>query len=174
MDHSLCWELLVRRFLARLAGAAYIGAMYLFLPVMPLLASLVFWRKKYLLNYVHSLKKTRIHIAAMRRGPAVHYFQDVLGQVSQVPDAIEGECIQCGNCCMNHQCLFLEQVDEQKYLCGIYHSPLRALSNCGSFPLNRDDIERYACPSYFVVPGTPQTATQVLHFYKTPALDQGH
>lgn len=51
---------------------------------------------------------------------------------------------------MNHQCMFLEKVDEKKYHCGIYHSAFRAWSNCGSFPLNRHDIERYACPSYFV------------------------
>lgn len=150
MGAICCWETRVRIFLARLAGAVYIGAMYLFLPVMPLLASLIFWRKKYVLRYAHTVNKTLVHIAAMRSGPAVHYFQDVLGLVSQVPDAIEGECIQCGNCCMNHQCMFLEKVDEKKYHCGIYHSPFRAWSNCGSFPLNRRDIERYACPSYFV------------------------
>jgi hypothetical protein len=141
----------MRRVLARWAGAVYIGAMYLFLPAMPLLASLLFFRKKYVLRYAHTVRKTLTHIRAMRSGPAVHYFQDVLGQVKHVPDTIEGECVQCGNCCMNHQCMFLEQVDDKKYLCGIYHSPLRALSNCGSFPLNRHDIERYACPSYSVV-----------------------
>ena len=151
----------MRRFLARLAGATYIGGMYLFLPAMPLLASLVFWRRKYLVRYFHTLRKTRTHIAAMRKGPAVHYFRDVLGQVSQVPETIEGECIQCGNCCMNHQCMFLEKVDEKKYLCGIYHSPFRTMSNCGSFPLNRYDIDRYECPSYFV----PQAVPAVIQFH---------
>ena len=135
--------------------------MYLFLPVMPLLASLVFWRRKYVVRYAHSVKKTLIHIKAMQSGPASHYFQDVLGRVSQVPETMEGECVQCGNCCMNHQCMFLEKVDEKKYHCGIYHSPFRALSNCGSFPLNRYDIERYACPSYFVAEAKPQ----IIHFH---------
>ena len=169
MGAFLCRETRVRYLFARLAGATYIGAMVLFLPVMPVLASLVFWRKKYVVHYAHTLKKTRIHIAAMRSGPAVHYFQDVLGQVSQVPETMEGECVQCGNCCMHHQCMFLEKVDEKKYHCGIYHSPFRAWSNCGSFPLNRHDIERYACPSYFVANAAPQAATQVIHFHKAPA-----
>ena len=164
MSLLLNWGLHVRRTLARFAGAIYIGAMYLFLPVMPLLASLVFWRKKYLTRYSHTLRKTLVHIAAMRSGPAVHYFQDVMGQVSQVPETMEGECVQCGNCCMNHQCMFLEKVDEKRYICGIYHSPFRSWSNCGSFPLNRHDIERYACPSYFV----PQPQLQVIHFHKPP------
>jgi hypothetical protein len=29
---------------------------------------------------------------------------------------------------------------------------LRRFSNCNSFPLHAQDIERYACPSYKVVP----------------------
>lgn len=151
------------RLLARIAGTTYIGAMYFALPVMPLLASLVFWRKKYLMRYVESLGKARVHIAAMQRGPATHYFQDVLGRAKSVPDNIEGECVQCGNCCMDRQCMFLEQADENRFLCGIYHSPFRALSNCGSFPLNRHDIERYACPSYFIA----ATETHIIQFHKT-------
>jgi hypothetical protein len=90
-----------------------------------------------------------VHIAALRRGPAIHFFRDVLGQVSNIPDEIQGECVQCGNCCMNHQCAFLEKIADEKFQCGIYHSPFRQFSNCGSFPLNGHDIERYACPSYF-------------------------
>ena len=151
----------LRRFLARVAGNSYIAAMYCALPVLPLLASLVFWRRKYVTRYGETFAKAKVHIAAMQRGPAVHYFQDVLGQVKSVPDTIEGECIQCGNCCMNHQCMFLEQVAEDRFLCGIYHSPFRAWSNCGSFPLNRHDIDRYACPSYFV----PAAATRIIPIY---------
>jgi hypothetical protein len=68
-----------------------------------------------------------------------------------VPENIEGECIQCGNCCMNHQCMFLESAGPSRFQCGIYHSPLRRASNCGSFPLHGYDIARYQCPSYVVV-----------------------
>jgi hypothetical protein len=128
---------------------------------MPLLASLMFWRRKYAVHYVQTLRKTRVHIQAMQSGPAAHFFQDVLGRQRDVPDVMEGECVQCGNCCMNHQCMFLEQVEPKRYLCGIYHSPFRALSNCGSFPLNAFDIERYACPSYSVKP----VAEHVVHLH---------
>jgi hypothetical protein len=123
--------------------------MYLLLPLLPILATVIFARLRFTTHYPTTLKKMRVHIAALRQGPAVHFFQDILGQVSQVPDDIQGECVQCGNCCMNHQCVFLEKVDEKKFQCGVYHSPFRKLSNCGSFPINRHDIERYACPSYF-------------------------
>ena len=139
----------MRKFFARIAGTVLIVGMYLLLPLLPLLATLLFGRLRFTTQYPATLKKMRVHIAALRQGPAVHFFQDILGQVSQVPDDIQGECVQCGNCCMNHQCVFLEKVDEKKYQCGVYHSPFRKLSNCGSFPINRHDIERYACPSYF-------------------------
>lgn len=153
----------MRRFLAGVAGNCYIAVMYFALPAMPLLASLLFWRRKYLMRYRETLAKTKTHIVAMQHGPAVHYFRDVMGLAKGVPDTIEGECVQCGNCCMDHQCMFLEKVAENRFLCGIYHSPFRALSNCRSFPLNRQDIERYACPSYFV----PTAQARIIPIYGT-------
>jgi len=146
--------------MARWAAKALIGCAYVSVPVAPALASLVFWRKRYVLDYRGTMQKARRHIKAMDAGPALHYFQDVAGRVQKVPEHIEGECIQCGNCCMNHQCMFLEQVDPQRFQCGIYHSPLRKASNCGSFPLHGYDIARYECPSYFVV-GTGKTTIPI-------------
>jgi uncharacterized cysteine cluster protein YcgN (CxxCxxCC family) len=147
----------MRMNVARLAAALYILALYLFLPAIPLLASLMFAKWRFSAEYWRTLRKMLTHIGALRQGPAVHFFHDVLGRVNKVPDDIQGECVQCGNCCMNHQCFFLEKVDVNKFQCGIYQSPFRKLSNCGSFPLNRHDIERYACPSYFVHSGQIRT-----------------
>lgn len=140
----------MQRQCAEFAAWLFIRCAYAVLPVAPALASVVFWRRKYVVHYGDTLRKARRHIDAMREGPALHYFMDVMGRVSHVPENIEGECIQCGNCCMNHQCMFLEEMGPSKYQCGIYHSALRKASNCGSFPLHRHDIERYACPSYFL------------------------
>ena len=70
-----------------------------------------------------------------------------MGRQDKVPAEIAGSCVQCGNCCMNKRCVFLEPIDNDRYQCGIYHSPLRRWSNCGSFPLHAHDIARYACPS---------------------------
>ena len=79
-----------------------------------------------------------------------HYFRDVFLRVKQVPVTVYGECVQCGSCCLNKRCAFLEPIDGGKYQCGIYGTYLRKFSNCGSFPLHAQDIERYQCPSYFV------------------------
>ena len=135
---------------ARFTGTVFILLLYLILPLLPLLATVLFARWRFTREYKTTFLKLLVHIAALRRGPAIHFFRDVLGQVSSIPDEIQGECVQCGNCCMNHQCAFLEKIGDAKFQCGVYHSPFRQFSNCGSFPLNKYDIERYACPSYFV------------------------
>jgi hypothetical protein len=141
--------------LTRLASNVYLAGFAMSLPILPLLASVVFLRPRFLWNYRQTLKKCAIHLAAMREGPALHYFGDVAGRAKQVPEQIGGSCVQCGNCCMEHRCMFLEEIASDKYQCGIYHSYWRRFSNCGSFPLNRHDIERYACPSYYVVTEKP-------------------
>ncbi|MEY3871935.1 MAG: hypothetical protein RLZZ296_930 [Pseudomonadota bacterium] len=132
-------------------ASAYIGMLRLMLPVAPIVASLVFGQRKYIQDYAGFIRKMRIHIAALQEGPAQHYFEDVLGRAKAVPADIAGSCVQCGNCCMDKRCVFLEPLADERYQCGIYHSPLRRFSNCGSFPLNAHDIKRYACPSYHVV-----------------------
>ncbi len=145
----------MREYFVKWVSSAYVAGLYLILPLMPLLASVVFLRKKYLLDYVGTVKKSLVHIRALREGPVRHYFGDVMGNVSAVPVEIQGYCAKCGNCCMDRRCLFLEQTAKNEFECGIYHSPFRRFSNCGSFPLNQHDIERYACPSYFVAEFVP-------------------
>ena len=120
-------------------------------PILPLIAALVFWKKEYLLNYMHSLKKIKAHVQAICKGPLQHYFQNILFLNQKEIEPINGYCSQCGNCCLNRQCFFLEQSEPDKYICGIYNSPLRRFSNCGSFPINSHDIERYQCPTYRVI-----------------------
>jgi len=158
----------LRKLLVPFVTNSYICAFYLFLPVMPILASIVFFRSRFTLQYVHTLKKLVVHIEALGEGPLQHYFSNVAGRVREVPVEIEGSCVQCGNCCMNRRCVFLEQLADDKYQCGIYHSPFRRFSNCGSFPLNQRDIDRYACPSYFVARPQP-VALQPIVFFRQGA-----
>ena len=93
-------------------ATAYLGALSAVLPLTPLFASLLFGRLKYLRDYAGFVRKMRIHIAALREGPAQHYFEDVMGRVSAVPAEIAGSCVQCGNCCMDKRCVFLEPIDD--------------------------------------------------------------
>jgi hypothetical protein len=142
----------LNRLFASVLTRVLVFSLVLLFPFLPFLATLVFWRLDFSRHYLQTLKKIWCHLQAMQEGPAVHYFADVMGRASQVPEAMGGSCVQCGNCCMNRRCMFLQPIDDGKFQCGIYTSPLRRFSNCGSFPLNAYDIERYECPSYFVIP----------------------
>jgi hypothetical protein len=100
----------LRKIVAPAIVQLYLLSLYLTLPLMPLLASILFMRGKYVLEYRATLRKVRIHIAALKEGPAQHYFHDVMGRGSDVPQEIHGECVQCGNCCMERRCVFLEPI----------------------------------------------------------------
>jgi hypothetical protein len=149
--------------LARAAALIVIGALYLMLPLLPLLASVAFLRTKFVRHYWQTVRKMVVHLEALSEGPVQHYFQDVAGRRASIPAEIRGACTQCGNCCLDKRCVFLEKTLDEKYQCGIYHSPLRRYSNCGSFPLSAHDIERYACPGYTVVEEAP------IHWMRPPA-----
>ena len=146
---------ILRKYLVHAGALTFIGSMYLLLPLTPLLASVVFFRSKYVVQYRLTLKKMVVHLQALSEGPVHHYLQDVVGRKTSIPAEIRGDCTQCGNCCLDKRCVFLEKTADEKYLCGIYHSPLRRFSNCGSFPLSAHDIERYDCPGYTVVQEAP-------------------
>ena len=149
-------------------AALFNAACFLLLPVMPMIVSLLVWDSMYLRRYGYYFFKFIEHFKALREGPVRHYLTDVFMQVHAVPATIEGHCVQCGNCCLDKRCAFLQPLDNDKYACGIFHSTARRFSNCGSFPLHARDIERYQCPSYFVMPPTTHT---LLWMAKRP-LDQ--
>jgi len=121
------------------------------MPILPLVMGIIFLKPRFIWQYPKTFVKLNIYIKALREGPILHYFNDVVSIKAEIPATIEGTCIKCGNCCLDRRCVFLEQTSEVEFECGIYHSPLRRFSNCNSFPLDARDIERYACPSYSVV-----------------------
>ncbi len=143
----------MKELLARCAARCLIAFLYCLLPILPLLAAAAFLRWRFVRCYPETLRKMQLHLEAMRQGPVQHFFRDVVGRAPTIPAEIHGSCVQCGNCCMERRCFFLEQVEKDKYQCGIYSSIWRRFSNCGSYPLNQHDIDRYACPSYYSVSG---------------------
>jgi len=147
----------VRERIAVALAALFNAACFLLLPMMPLIVSVLVWDSRYLRRYGHYFVKFVEHFKALREGPVRHYLADVFLQVREVPATIAGHCVQCGNCCLDKRCAFLQPLGDGKFACGIFHSTVRRFSNCGSFPLHARDIERYQCPSYFVVRPAAQT-----------------
>ena len=120
--------------------------------VLPFFFGLIFLKPKYVVNYRETLQKLRIHHTALSQGPVQRYFESFFSIRLNESSEITGACTQCGSCCLNKQCFFLEPLPEEKFQCGIYNSPFRKLSNCGAFPISGEDIERYACPGYVLNP----------------------
>ena len=131
------------------------SAASLLAPVLPFFLFLLFWDKKIILNYTDSLRKIRIHLEELSKGPVTHFLEDVFLREKNIPVQIKGACTQCGNCCLNKQCFFLKAAEDDKLQCGIYDSFWRRFSNCNSYPLHAHDIERYACPGFSVIHITP-------------------
>jgi hypothetical protein len=141
--------------LAKKLAASLVFLLKMLLPLLPALMALVFWKKQYLTNYRTTLAKLKIHLTAISQGPVQHYFEDIFRFNPEVCEPVQGHCSQCGNCCLNRQCVFLQAADKDTYVCGIYSSPLRKFSNCSTFPLNGYDIERYQCPTFTVTGRQP-------------------
>ena len=124
------------------------------LPVLPFIFGFIFLKTKYILNYRATIQKLKIHHKALSQGPVRRYFESFFAVRLNESSQISGSCTQCGSCCLNQQCFFLEPIPEDKFQCGIYNSPFRKLSNCGAFPISGEDIERYECPGYVLNPKT--------------------
>ena len=119
-----------------------------FMWVMPIFFAIIFIKPQFVLNYKETLRKLRIHHTALSQGPVKRYVETFFKARINQTTHISGECTQCGNCCLNKQCVFLEPIEDDKFQCGVYNSPFRKLSNCGAFPISSEDIERYECPGY--------------------------
>jgi hypothetical protein len=120
--------------------------------VLPLFFGLIFLKPKFVFKYSETLRKLRIHHKALSQGPVQRFVESFFAVRLNQSDQISGACTQCGNCCLNKQCAFLEPIDNGNFQCGVYNSPFRKFSNCGAFPISGEDIERYDCPGYVVSP----------------------
>jgi hypothetical protein len=116
--------------------------------LMPLVMGIIFLKPKFVINYKESLRKLRIHHNALSQGPVKRYIESLYKTRLNQSNQISGSCTQCGNCCLNQQCFFLEPLADGKFQCGVYNSLFRKFSNCGAFPISNEDIQRYECPGY--------------------------
>ena len=123
-----------------------------FIFILPLIFGLIFLKTKYIRNYRETLRKLRIHHKALSEGPVKRYVESFFSVRLNQSDQITGSCTQCGNCCLDKKCVFLEPLTDVKFVCGVYNSPFRKFSNCGAFPISEEDIVRYDCPGYVLTP----------------------
>ena len=133
-----------------------LGTMLVGLPVAPLLMAALSGRLADVLQYPRSLRLAFRHLAEMHRSGAVSRYVRWRASGRQpsrlAPDErIEGACTHCGQCCTNKACVFVQFDALGRSSCRIYDTAFWRWLSCGNYPVSREDIEVYHCPSFRVV-----------------------
>ncbi len=133
-----------------------IGTMFIGLPMAPLLMAALSGRLADAIEYRRSLRLAFRHLTEMQRsGSASRYIRWRASgrQPSRLePDErIEGACTHCGQCCTNKSCVFVQFDALGHSSCRIYDTAFWRWLSCGTYPVSREDIEVYRCPSFKVI-----------------------
>lgn len=146
---------------ARTAELLVLGTGYLLLPVWPLIAGALARDRRYVTRYPRSIVAVIAHMRASYRTHAFarHLLRNLAPRSSAKP---VGNCTHCGNCCLEKSCIFVEFDPAGRSSCRIYGTRLWKLLACGEYPVDAQDIELYACPS-FSIPAGPVNKVIVIH-----------
>jgi hypothetical protein len=133
-----------------------LGAMFVGLPLAPLLMAALSGRLADATEYRRSCRLAFRHLTEMRRSGAVSRYvrwRARGGRASRLePDErIEGSCTHCGQCCTNKSCVFVRFDALGRSSCRIYDTAFWRWLSCGNYPVSREDIEVYRCPSFRVI-----------------------
>lgn len=132
-----------------------IAAMWLLLPVWPLLASAIARDGQYLRRYWSTLGRMTHHIRAQRRSRSIARMvtQKLTPRALRQTQRLGGACTHCGRCCLDRACLFLSFDAQGRSSCRIYGGRVWRALACGQYPSDARDIALYGCPSFTVVRG---------------------
>lgn len=157
----------IRLFLGQLCAFVFFACVIVLLPLSPLLLSLLTGKGGFVRNYYRTIVKLLITLVTMRQRRSVERYVQSLLSVSRPSQVkkIGGFCNHCGNCCLDRRCLFLEKGRENHYFCGIFGTTLRRFTNCGAYPINQEDIDLYACPTYYVIGPAPAAPRPVVPWF---------
>jgi len=140
--------------LSRVVDKTLLSMMWISLPVAPVFLSIVAGDRSYVRNYRQTIRRLARQRQAMAKAEVIaRRFGDEKRAAEQSMSwKIEGECTHCGECCLYQTCVFLDRDDQGRSKCRIYGSWLFRQLSCGSYPLMKDDIDLYACPSFRAEP----------------------
>ena len=147
-----------------------IAAMWLLLPVWPLIASVISRDSRYLRRYWGTLARMTRHIRAQRRSRSIARMvaQRLTPRGLRHTQRLEGRCTHCGRCCLDRACLFLRFDAEGRSRCRIYGGRVWRALSCGRYPDDARDIALYGCPSFNVVRGPAAISRDRVHAVPAP------
>ena len=152
---------------ARGVELSVIALGWLVLPIWPLVAAVIARDAAYLKDYPRTLVGVVRHIGATWRAHAIERLLiRRLGATTPAESGrIAGECTHCGNCCLYRSCIFLSLDAQGQSSCNIYGGRVWDALACGDYPLDREDIALYRCPSFEVVPVSAGTDAKVIPIF---------
>jgi hypothetical protein len=140
--------------LGRVVDALLLSVIWIGLPVSPIFLSLVARDLSYMRNYRQSIRQLMRQLEAMSRAKimARRFINDKRAAEQSVSWKIEGECSHCGECCLFQTCVFLGHDEQGRSQCRIYGNGFFRLLTCAEYPMTKDDIALYSCPSFRAEP----------------------
>jgi hypothetical protein len=147
---------------ARAAELLVLATGYLLLPVWPLIVGALARDRRYVTRYRSSIRAATVHMRASYRTHAFarHLVRNLAPRSSARP---VGYCTHCGNCCLQKSCIFVEFNAAGHSSCRIYGTRLWKLLACGKYPVDAQDIELYACPSFSIPSGQSKANVILIH-----------
>jgi|LNFM01.1.fsa_nt_gb hypothetical protein len=140
--------------LGRVVEAILLSVMWVGLPLAPIIVSAVSGDLSFLRNYRQTLRQAARQIRAMAKAEVIarRFYNEKRAAEQSVSWKIEGECSHCGECCLFQTCVFLDHDEEGRSRCRIYGNWFFNRLTCAEYPMTKDDIELYACPSFRAEP----------------------
>ncbi len=131
-----------------------LSLMWLMLPLSPLIASVIARDLSYLRDFRGTMRQSARHLHAMGRAQVIarRFYNEKRAAEQNISHRIEGECTHCGQCCLYRQCVFLDRTEDGRPSCRIYGNWFFGFLTCAEYPMTKDDIELYECPSFRAVP----------------------
>ena len=140
-------------FFARSVEVLALGAMTVLIPLSPLTCTVLSGRSRYLRQYRNTIIVSARYARALKRTRVIsRNLQRALSGSAVLNETIEGHCTHCGLCCVDKSCVFLERNDEGASRCSIYNNWFWKMTSCGSYPIDRESIAVYGCPSFKAIP----------------------
>lgn len=140
--------------LGRVVETILLSIIWIGLPVAPVIVCILAGDLSYLRNYRQTMRRIARQLQAMARAEVIarRFYNEKRAAEQSTSWKIEGECSHCGECCLFQTCVFLDRDDEGRSRCRIYGNWFFRQLTCAEYPMTKDDIELYACPSFRAEP----------------------
>ena len=140
--------------LGRVVETILLSVIWVGLPVAPLVVSLLAGDLSYVRRYRQTMRQLSRQLQAMARAEVIarRFYNEKRAAEQSTTWKIEGECSHCGECCLFQTCVFLDHDEHGRSRCRIYGNWFFRRLTCAEYPMTKDDIELYACPSFRAEP----------------------